>query len=65
MSQVTNIIEYLSNYEYITQLVAKQVFGVERLASRMNDIKNKGFYVSKETLKDMSGKRYTRYSLKK
>ena len=63
MSQTTKVLGYLRNKPYITQLVAKQVFGVERLASRITDLKDAGHEIGKTTCKDEAGKRYTRYSL--
>ena len=62
-SQCENLIRYLDRYQYITQLIARQVLGIERLASRIHDLKNDGYVIGKQTCKDMSGKRYTRYSL--
>jgi len=63
MSQKTKVLGYLRSRRYITQLVAKQVFGVERLASRITDLKDDGHEIGKQMCKDESGKRYTRYSL--
>lgn len=63
MSQKSKVLGYLKSRPYITQLVAKQVFGVERLASRITDLKDEGHEIKKQTCKDESGKRYTRYSL--
>ena len=65
VSQVQNLVVYLNTYGYITQLIARQVFGVERLASRINDLKNLGYEIRAEHCKDMADKRYTRYHLVK
>ena len=61
-SQVKRLEEYLNRYDYITPLIAKQVLGIERLAARIYDLKKTLYPISKETRKDMSGRRYTRYS---
>ena len=63
MSQKLKVLGYLKTRPDITQLVAKQVFGVERLASRITDLKDAGHSIDKLTCKDEAGKRYTRYSL--
>lgn len=63
MSQKNKVLSYLRSKPYITQLVAKQVYGVERLASRITDLKNDGHEMKRQICKDESGKRYTRYSL--
>ena len=60
-TQVEKLRTYLDRYPYITPLVAKQVLGIERLASRIYDLKRLGYEIDKETCRDMSGKRYTRY----
>lgn len=64
MTQVTQLKNYLSEYPYVTQLVARQVLGIERLASRIHDLKKAGCDVRKEFKKDFSGKRYVRYYMK-
>ena len=61
-SQCENLIRYLDNYPYITQLIARQVLGIERLASRVHDLKNDGYDIMATRHRDMSGKRYTRYA---
>lgn len=62
-NQVSRLAEYMGQYPYVTQLVARQVLGIERLASRIHDLKRAGFDVRKEYRKDFSGKRYVRYFL--
>lgn len=56
------VLDHMLSRGYITQLVATN-YGVTRLASRINDLRNAGFLVSAEMHRDMTGKRYTRYSL--
>lgn len=62
-SQVKNLIEYLQIHGYITQLVARQVFGIERLASRITDLRKLGHKIHAQRKADVLGKRYTQYYL--
>lgn len=62
-SQVDLLHSYLKARSYISPLVARQVLGIERLASRVYDLRKKGHAVSAAIHKDESGRRYTRYSL--
>ncbi|MCK5613178.1 hypothetical protein KAR91_65495 [Candidatus Pacearchaeota archaeon] len=64
-TQVTQLATYLGVYPYVTQLIARQVLGIERLASRIFDLKQAGYTVNKSFCKDFSGKRYVRYYLSK
>ena len=64
-TQVSQLVEYLGTYPYVTQLIARQVMGIERLASRIHDLKKAGYTVNKSFCKDFSGKRYVRYYLSK
>ena len=63
ITQVLRLVEYLGAYPYITQLIARQVMGIERLASRVHDLKKLGYSVNKSFCKDFSSKRYVRYYL--
>ena len=65
VTQVTQLVSYLGTYPYVTQLIARQVLGIERLASRVYDLKKAGYIVNKSFCKDFSGKRYVRYYLAK
>ena len=65
VTQVSALAEYLGVYPYVTQLIARQVLGIERLASRIFDLKAAGYTVNKSFCKDFSGKRYVRYYLSK
>lgn len=56
------VLDHISTLGYITQLVATN-YGVTRLASRIHDLKLAGYTINAETHRDMTGKRYTRYSL--
>ena len=65
VTQVSQLAEYLGTYPYVTQLIARQVLGIERLASRVFDLKKAGYTVNKSFCKDFCGKRYVRYYLMK
>jgi len=60
-TQVNRLATYMTVYPYITQLIARQVLGIERLASRVHDLKKAGYPIEKKFCKDFSGKRYVRY----
>lgn len=62
-TQCENLIRYMDSHDWVSQLIARQVFGIERLASRIHDLKVDGYNIAKTTNYDMSGKRYTRYYL--
>ena len=61
-TQVEMLQKYMEVQPYVTQLIARQVLGIERLASRIHDLKKLGFPIDKETCEDMAGSRYVRYS---
>ena len=45
----------------ISQLVAGKVLGIDRLASRIYDLKKLGYVITRRTKRDMLGKRYAEY----
>jgi hypothetical protein len=47
----------------ISPAEAKQVFGIERLAARVLELRAKGHNVVKELRHDARGKRYARYRI--
>lgn len=66
-SQCKKILQYIEENGSITQLDALREFGCMRLASRMSDLKKRGYPVEKrmETAKNRYGEpvRYARYSI--
>lgn len=62
-SQCEHLLDYLKGRGHISQGEAELVFGVKRLASRINDLKNRGHAIKPESRKDALGNRYTRYHL--
>ncbi len=65
MNQNDLVRSHLERHGYITPLIARQVYRVERLTSRVYDLRKSGFQIVAETRLDDSGKRYTHYSLPK
>lgn len=63
MAQVQSLIAHLTAGKTITQLEARQVYGIERLASRVDDARKLGYAIDAQTKHDEAGKRYTQYSL--
>lgn len=62
MTQCAQIIEHLTKYGSISPLEARHVYGIERLASRIDELKKAGFQVSTVYKKDAKGKRYAEYA---
>jgi hypothetical protein len=65
MAQKASILAHLLSGKTISQAEARQVYGVERLASRIFELKQDGHTVVDEDRFDEMGKRYTRYRLVK
>ena len=64
LSQCERIIRHLQDYGSITSLEAMKEYGIMRLASRINDLKNRGYKIISITEK--SKNRYgepTKYSV--
>lgn len=49
-NQCDRILQYMTDYGSITIAEAMTELGVYRLASRINDLKNRGFSIKKETV---------------
>lgn len=66
-TQCEKILQYIENEGSITPLDALREFGCMRLASRITDLKRKGYPITREmeTSKNRAGEpvRYARYSL--
>lgn len=50
-TQVERIIQYIKDFGSITSAEAMTELGVYRLASRINDLKRRGYLIRKETAK--------------
>lgn len=63
LSQNKLIMDYLQSGHSITQMDALRLFQCSRLASRINDLKNRGVQVRKEMIELQNGKRVAKYFL--
>ena len=63
-SQCARIKAWLEDGHTITGLEAINKFGCIRLASRINDLRNRGVEIHKEMITLDNGKRVAQYSLK-
>ena len=64
-SQNAMILNFLKSGGSLTPIEALQKFQCFRLAARMNDLRNKGYVIETEILKDVNGKSYASYSIPK
>ena len=48
MTQCERIVKYMTDFGSITSIQAMQDLGVMRLASRIHDLKEMGYHISKE-----------------
>lgn len=62
-SQNQIILEHLQKNKHITPLEALGVYGVYRLASRIDELRKAGHNIVTERVRDLLGKQYARYSL--
>lgn len=62
-TQNAKILAWLSDGNKITALEALQKFGCFRLASRIHDLREKGWNITKEMIILPNGKRVAEYSL--
>lgn len=65
LSQNKQIAEYLNNGGVLTQMDALKMFNCFRLASRINDLRNKGLDIVTEKIITASGKTVAQYRLNK
>lgn len=62
--QTQKLLNYFRDVETeISPLIAKQVLGIERLASRINELKNHGWVIRRVMKKDVAGHKYASYKL--
>ena len=64
-SQNAMILNFLESGGSLTPIEALEKFQCFRLAARMNDLRNKGYVIQTEILKDDNGKSYASYSIPK
>jgi hypothetical protein len=67
MTQCEKILQYIEEYQSITPLDALREFGCMRLASRITDLRRRGYPITREmeTAKNRAGEpvRYARYRM--
>lgn len=67
MTQNEKVLDYMERFGSITQIEALSDLGIMRLASRINDLKKKGYCVKKEMVKSKNrfgeSVQFARYSL--
>jgi hypothetical protein len=64
-SQNTQILNFLESGRSITQYESLVKFGCLRLASRINELRNKGYDIESKKVELSNGKYVSRYSIKK
>lgn len=66
MTQCERIIRHLNDYGSITSLEAMREYGIMRLASRISDLRRRGYRIKVESIEDVNRynekTRYARYT---
>ena len=62
-SQYKQILAYMKSGNKITQMDALHLCGCFRLASRIHDLREKGYDIKAEKITTLTGKRVCQYSL--
>lgn len=62
MTQVQTIVQHLQKAGSISPLEARHVYGIERLASRIDELRQSGHSIVTRIKRDARGKRYAEYS---
>ncbi|MCA2979348.1 MAG: hypothetical protein INH37_13755 [Myxococcaceae bacterium] len=63
MCQKLTILKHLREVGTISPLEARHVYGIERLASRIDELRQEGYRISTAMKRDPMGKRYAEYRL--
>ena len=61
-TQIARVLNYLQNNKDLSPLEAFGLFSVTRLASIIEDLRKEGHIIDTQVHKDVTGKRYARYS---
>lgn len=61
--QARDVLDHLYANAHLTSWHAEGVYRIRRLASRVSELKNAGYAITKERCRDATGQAYTRYSL--
>lgn len=62
MSQRDTIVTHLQKHGSISPLEARHVYGIERLASRIDELRQNGHSIETRQKRDPRGKRYAEYA---
>lgn len=63
MCQKQTILKHLRDMGTISPLEARHVYGIERLASRIDELRQEGYRITTSMKRDPMGKRYAEYRL--
>lgn len=63
MTQRTTVIAHLKKFGSISALEARHVYKIERLASRIDELRQSGYAISTTRKRDASGTTYAEYRL--
>lgn len=61
MNQRETILEHITRFGTISPLEARHVYGIERLASRIDELRQFGTDIDTRIKRDAKGKRYAEY----
>lgn len=62
-SQTSMIFQHMRARDHITALEALGLYGVFRLAARIEELRRRGVKITTDVVYDVTGKRYARYRL--
>ena len=62
MTQVQLIEKHLDSGKGLSHYEAMNLYRIASLSRRINDLEGQGVKIKRETCKDITGRRYTRYS---
>lgn len=63
MSQSLQVLNYMKEFGPITPTKARQEFGIERLAARIHDLRNQGYWIATVDRRSYRGRQYAEYHL--
>jgi hypothetical protein len=62
MTQNERLIQHITDYGSVSPLEARHVYGIERLAARIDELRKLGIDIVTHLKKDANGKRYAEYT---
>lgn len=63
MNQTASLLSHLGAFGSISPAEAREVYGIQRLAARVLELRDGGWCIDSERRHDARGHRYTRYHL--